>query len=95
MVEHLTFFIVLTIPLIALYTYDRKNIVKYLGMGGLAILLDLIWDPLAISLGFWYYSSQPQIIGLSVYMLLFYIHFLSFTYFLGNKTNEWVVKKWK
>jgi hypothetical protein len=94
MVEHLTFFIILTIPLIILYAYDRKNITRYLGIGLLALFLDLIWDPIGISIGLWYYNSQPQILGMSVYMLLLYIHYLSFCYFLGNKANVWV-KKWK
>ncbi len=95
MVEHLIFFAAMTIPLAMLYAYDRKNIVKYLGIGILAIFLDLIWDPIGMSFGLWRYASQPQIFGMSVYMLLLYVHYLSFSYFLGNKTNEWVVKRWK
>jgi len=89
------FFVIISIPLIALYIYDKKNITKYAGIGVLAIIFDLIWDPIGMSFGLWYYSSQPQVLNMSIYMLLMYIHYLSFCYFLGNKTNEWVIKKWK
>ncbi len=95
MIDHLTFFIILTAPLIILYLHDRKNIKTYISLGFLAILLDLIWDPIGIYFGLWYYNSQPQILGMSVYMLLLYIHYLSFCYFLGNKLNGLVIRKWR
>jgi hypothetical protein len=95
MIDHLTFFIVLTIPLAVLFLYDKKNIKTYLGLGLLAMALDSVWDPLAMSFGLWHYSSQPQILGMSVYMLLLYLHYLSFCFFLGNRVNDRVVKKWR
>lgn len=91
--EHYLFFILVSIPLTALFLYDRKNVKKYLVLGVLAILLDLLWDPFWINMGLWSYSSQPQVLGASVYMLLLYVHYMSFCYFMGNKIAAHVRRK--
>jgi len=93
-VEHTTFFLIITIPLLLILWIDRKNIKTYVGLGVFSIILDLVWDPLAMYFGLWYYNSQPQVLGISVLTLLFYVHFLAFCYFFGNRLNSLVVK-WK
>lgn len=88
------FVALLTIPYIAVLWLDRKNIKKYLFLGIFALLLDILFEaPYALLLGFWTYHGEPQLLGISVWTLILYIHYLGFCYFMGNKTVE-KVSKW-
>ncbi|MCK4827378.1 hypothetical protein KA005_67225 [bacterium] len=92
--DHLIFLSIITVPLVIILWYDRKNVKTYLGIGLLGLGLDVIWDPLAMHFDLWYYSSFPQVFGISVYTLLLYIHYLTFWYFFGNMAAK-AVTKWK
>ena len=93
-IDHLTFFLIITLPFLIIVWIDRGNAKTYLKLGIFAIVLDLIWDPIGLYFGLWYYNTWPQVLGISVYTLVLYLHYLTFCYFFGNKLNSLVVK-WK
>jgi len=92
--DHWIFFTIMTIPLALILWYDRKNIRTYLGIGMLGLALDIVWDPIAMYFGLWYYSSWPQVFGISVYTLIMYIHYFTLCYFCSNRLAS-AVMKWK
>ncbi len=92
--DHLIFLLIITVPLALILWYDRKNMRAYLGIGILAIILDSVWDPIAMTFDLWYYGTYPQFLGVSVCTLLLYIHYLAFCYFFGNMLAR-RLEKWR
>jgi len=85
--EHAAFFLVVTLPLILILWIERKNVKKYVYLGVFTVILAAVWEPIGAYIGLWYYVSQPQFFGVSVLTLLLYFHWVSFSYFLGNRVS--------
>ena len=68
-----------------LFIADRKNIRKYVLLNAIGLVLAYMFETATTYLGFWYYVSEPKIPLVSLYAWLFYVPYLSFCYYIGNR----------
>jgi len=82
--------LLLCIPLPIVLLIDRKMIRKYILLGIFTIICATIYESITTYLGFWFHYSQPQILGgASIWTLLGYFPYISYSYFLGNKLTKY------
>lgn len=91
--EHSLFLLLMTIPLVLLLVFDRKNARKYILLGIAAVLAGMVFENFTTSLGFWYHHSEPKTGLNSVYNGLLYFHYVCFSYFLGERSSRRL--KWR
>ncbi|MBI2580658.1 hypothetical protein HYV85_02520 [Candidatus Woesearchaeota archaeon] len=74
--------------LLVILLIDRKHLKDYLFIGVLGLVLDLIFEQIPVRAGFWVYNSEPIIFGISFYVWILYLPYLSICYFLGNRLGK-------
>ena len=86
--EELAYFAIVTIPLLLILLYDRKNLKTYVPLGILTMFLATAWEPIGVYTDLWHYFGPQQFLGVSVITLLAYFHWMTFSYFLGNAVSR-------
>ncbi|MCR4369137.1 MAG: hypothetical protein NUV67_04495 [archaeon] len=89
MAENLGLTLAFGIPLIPILLAEKKR-GKYVALGFFAVGLAIAWEIFAVHHGFWEYDAVPQILGASIYTILAYFPWLIYSYYAGNKVNEWL-----
>ena len=84
--EHALYMAIITLPLIFVLWIERKSLKTYVKLGVFTIILAAIWEPIGVYTNLWIYHSHGQFLGVSVLTLLLYFHWVSFSYFIGNRT---------
>jgi hypothetical protein len=83
--EEFLYFLIVTLPLILLLWVERKNLKTYLSLGIFTMVLATVWEPIGVYTDLWHYFGLYQFLGVSIFTLLAYFHWISFSYFLGNR----------
>ena len=83
--EHLYFMLFNFVILGFVLWFDRRRLKDYFLLSILGLAAALVFENFTTLLGFWYYSSEPKILLVSLYAWLLYVPYLCFCYFLGGK----------
>jgi hypothetical protein len=86
--QHYLFFLLATIPLLAVLLLDRKRFRIYALLAGFILVLAFLFETICSLLGFWQYFSLPQMPIVSLYTWLLYAHYGIFCYCIGTKLGE-------
>ncbi len=83
--EHLYFTLFNFVILGFVLWFDRRRLKDYALLSILGLAAALIFENFTAFLGFWYYSSEPKILLISLYTWLLYVPFLSFCCFIAGR----------
>jgi len=86
--EHGFFFTLMTIPLLMLLAFDRKNFRTYLLLGLFAVLCGTVFENITTWMGFWTHLTGPRAGLTSVWNAALYFHYVCFSWFIGERLRE-------
>lgn len=86
--EHLLFLALNYLVFLALVYVDRKDWKKYAYISLLGLLLAFVFENVTAYWGFWHYYSEPRVPFVSLYTLLLYVPYLSFSHFIVRRLEK-------
>ena len=78
----------MTVPLVAMLAYDRKNLKTYILMGIFAVICGAALENFTTWLGFWTHLSYPRVGLASAWNVGLYFHYVTFSWFIGNSLKR-------
>ena len=86
--EHLLFLALNYIVFLVLIYIDKKDWKTYAFISLVGLFLAFIFENVTTYWGFWYYHSEPKVPFVSLYTLLLYVPYLSFSHFIVRRLDR-------